>query len=76
MRHTLMISRMGEGWMPECQRHQFRAGLSLRNWRSLVASGCTRLAVPLLWSASRVVLGTGDEGGIFLLRIVLNLLLN
>ena len=24
MRLTLMTSRMGTGWMPECQRHQFR----------------------------------------------------
>ena len=67
MLRTLMTSRMGAGWMPECQRHQFRAGLSLRNRRSLVASGCTRLAVPLLWSALRVVPGTDDEGGVLTL---------
>ena len=24
MLRTLMISTMGAGWMPECQRHQFR----------------------------------------------------
>ena len=76
MLRTLMISRMGAGWMPECQRHQFRVGISLRNLRSLVASGCTRLAVPLLWAALRVVSGTDDEGGVLLLRVPLNLLLN
>ena len=47
-----------------------------RNLRSLVASGCTRLAVPLLWATLRVVLGTGDEGGVLQLRVSLNLLLN
>ena len=60
---TLMTSRMGMGWMPERQRHQFRVGVSERNPWSLVASGCTGVAAPLLWPALRAVPGTDDEGG-------------
>ena len=71
-----MTSKMGAGWVPERQRRQFFVRVSERNPWSLVASDCTRLAVPLLWAALRVVLGTDDEGGVLLLRVPLNLLLN
>ena len=67
---------MGTGWVPERQRHQFLVGVHRRKLWSLVALGCTSLVVPLLWAALRVVLGTNDEGGVLLLRVLLNLLLN
>ena len=43
---------------------QGRLDFGERNLWSLVASGCTRLAAPLLWAALRVVPGTDDEGGV------------
>ena len=36
---TLMTIRMDVGWVPECQRHYFLAGVSWRTSWSLVASG-------------------------------------
>ena len=46
------------------------------NRRSLVASSYTRLAMPFLWAALMVVLGTDDEGGVLSYQVPLNLLLD
>ena len=55
-----MTSRMGAGWVPERQRHQFLVGVV--SWQNLVSI--------------KGRAGTDGEGGVLLLIILLNLLLD
>ena len=58
-----MTSRMGAGWMPERQRHQFRREYEYSKPVELGSLGLHQTGCVIALDGIRVVPGTDDEGG-------------